>query len=144
MMSFLSSRLAVRTARSMTTRWFASATIPLNMPLDEFRDSVSREQRFQEPVGRSWTVKELRRKSYEDMHKLWYVLYKERNMLLTEKNLSRRKNLKFPQPERWKKVKRSMAAIKVVLGERKREKIAVFREGKVKEEEAMVEEEKAS
>jgi ribosomal protein L29 len=44
-------------------------------------------------------------------------------MLLTEKNLSRRKGLVFPQPERWKKVKRSMAAIKVVLGERKREKL---------------------
>ncbi len=73
-----------------------------------------------------------------------YVLYKERNMLLTEKNLSRRKNLKFPQPERWKKVKRSMAAIKVVLGERKREKIAVFREGKVKEEAMVEEEEQAS
>lgn len=57
-----------------------------------------------------------------------YVLYKERNMLLTEKNLSRRKGLVFPQPERWKKVKRSMAAIKTVLGERKREKIAIHNE----------------
>jgi ribosomal protein L29 len=52
-----------------------------------------------------------------------YVLYKEKNMLLTERNLSRRKGIVFPQPERWKKVKRSMAAIKVVLGERKREKL---------------------
>ena len=49
-------------------------------------------------------------------------------MLLTEKNLSRRKSMVFPQPERWKKVKRSMAAIKVVLGERKREKIAAHKE----------------
>ena len=49
-------------------------------------------------------------------------------MLLTEKNLSRRKGLVFPQPERWKKVKRGMAAIKVVLGERKREKIAALKE----------------
>lgn len=47
-------------------------------------------------------------------------------MLLTEKNLSRRKGIKFPQPERWKKVKRGMASIKVVLGERKRKKIAEF------------------
>lgn len=49
-------------------------------------------------------------------------------MLLTEKNLSRRKGIIFPQPERWKKVKRSMASIKVVLGERKREKIAAHKE----------------
>jgi ribosomal protein L29 len=57
-------------------------------------------------------------------------------MLLTEKNLSRRKNLVFPQPERWKKVKRSMAAIKVVLGERKREKIAAHQEKMMTEREA--------
>jgi ribosomal protein L29 len=57
-------------------------------------------------------------------------------MLLTEKNLSRRKNLVFPQPERWKKVKRSMAAIKVVLGERKREKIAAHQEKMTAEREA--------
>lgn len=44
-------------------------------------------------------------------------------MLLTEKNLCRRIGIFFPQPERWKKVKRSMAAIRTVLGERKRVKV---------------------
>ena len=43
------------------------------MPLDEFRDTVPRKTRDSEPVGRSWSVRELRRKSYQDMHKLWYV-----------------------------------------------------------------------
>jgi large subunit ribosomal protein L47 len=55
-----------------------------------------------------------------------YVLYKERNMLLTELQLSRRRGLVFPQPERMKKVGRSMGAIRQVLGERKRDKIAAF------------------
>lgn len=45
-------------------------------------------------------------------------------MLLTEQQLSRRRQLNFPQPERLYKVKRSMGAIKHVLGERKREKVA--------------------
>ena len=44
-------------------------------------------------------------------------------MLLTEQQLSRRKQIIFPQPERLKKVRKSMGAIRHVLGERKRERI---------------------
>lgn len=94
------------------------------MPLDEFRDPVSRQKRAVEKVGRSWTVKELRLKSFDDLHRLWIVLYKERNMLLTEQQLSRRRNIPFPQPERIKKVRKSMGAIKQVLGERKRDHLS--------------------
>lgn len=47
-------------------------------------------------------------------------------MLLTEQQLSRRRSIMFPQPERMQKVKKSMGAIRQVLGERKREKIAAF------------------
>ena len=47
------------------------ATAATTMPLHEFRDPVPRAQRMQEPVGRQWSVEELRRKSYSDMHKLW-------------------------------------------------------------------------
>jgi hypothetical protein len=52
---------------------FYSTTSILSMPLDEFRDSIPREKRMVEEVGRSWTVDLLQRKSYQDLHKLWYV-----------------------------------------------------------------------
>mmetsp|Transcript_19567 Transcript_19567/g.48729 ORF Transcript_19567/g.48729 Transcript_19567/m.48729 type:complete len:203 (+) Transcript_19567:72-680(+) len=110
-----------------------SSSVPTNKeyapnPLDAFRDPVDRQTRMQESVGRQWSVKELRRKSYEDLHRLWYVLYKEKNMLLTEQQLSRRRQLMFPQPERFQKVQKSMGAIRQVLGERKQKAVAAHLE----------------
>jgi hypothetical protein len=57
-------------------------------------------------------------------------------MLFTELQLSRRSQLKFPQAERIQKVKKSMGAIRHVLGERKREKLAQFALRGVEQEEA--------
>jgi large subunit ribosomal protein L47 len=112
-----------------TKTQFISTASPLRLsPLDAFRDSVDRQTRAKEPVGRPWSVQELRRKSYDDLHKLWYVLYKESNMLLTEQQLSRRRQIIFPQTERVNKVKKSMGAIKQVLGERKLVKLAEHNE----------------
>ena len=51
------------------------------------------------------------------------MLYKEKNMLSTEAHFARRNQAYMVQPERKKKVQKSMAAIKAVLGERKTEKI---------------------
>uniref|UniRef100_A0A6B2LP51 Large ribosomal subunit protein uL29m n=1 Tax=Arcella intermedia TaxID=1963864 RepID=A0A6B2LP51_9EUKA len=71
----------------------------------------------------------MRQKCFEDLHKLWFVLLKEKNMLLTQREEFRttKDPTKWPNPYRLKKVKLSMARIKVVLGERKR----VFEEGKL-------------
>ena len=55
-------------------------------------------------------------------------------MLLTESYISTKNSQFFPQPERKQKVKKSMAAIKTVLGERKREKIAAHQQKKAMEE----------
>ncbi|XP_041976798.1 39S ribosomal protein L47, mitochondrial [Aricia agestis] len=69
-------------------------------------------------VGRAWKLDELRIKSNTDLHKLWYVLLKERNMLLTmEQECYEKMNL-FPNPERIDKVKESMDNIEKVIRER--------------------------
>lgn len=47
-------------------------------------------------------------------------------MLMTEAHLARRNGIFMPQPYRQHKVKKSMGAIKTVLGERKRQKISEF------------------
>ena len=96
-------------------------------------------------TGRAWTVADVRRKvrqagaptttcccrssipssffqSFDDLHKLWFVLYKECNLLLSEREKARRnvRPVLAVDEQRYTKVKRSMAAIKQVLGERQR------------------------
>lgn len=39
-------------------------------------------------LGRPWAIQELREKSWEDLHKLWWVCVKERNRIATT-NLER-------------------------------------------------------
>uniref|UniRef100_A0A8C6XC54 Large ribosomal subunit protein uL29m n=1 Tax=Naja naja TaxID=35670 RepID=A0A8C6XC54_NAJNA len=68
--------------------------------------------------GDSWTVEQLRGKSSDDLHKLWYVLLKERNMLLTLEQESKRQSQKMPSPERLEKVIKSMERMDQVIQER--------------------------
>ena len=103
---------------TVATRGFR-ATAPAR-GLEEFYDSQHR-SKYPEDAGggRAWEAAELRRKSFDDLHKLWFVLYKERNVLLTEKGRARRESLRLKHPERRTAVQKSMARIKQVLAERR-------------------------
>ncbi|KAI6228513.1 39S ribosomal protein L47, mitochondrial [Aphelenchoides besseyi] len=78
----------------------------------------SSEVRLKNRPGRSWSVEELRLKSNSDLHKLWYVLLKERNVLLTMRSIRYLRGMKFPNPERFDKVKESMENLESVIHER--------------------------
>lgn len=74
--------------------------------------------------GRSWHAEELRRKSFDDLHTLWYVLVVERNRLATQKEEARRQGVDWKSytyiQEQMHRTRKSMARIKYVLNERRR------------------------
>lgn len=84
----------------------------------EFFDDEKNWGAMQVKSGRSWTKDELRIKSNGDLHKLWYILLKERNMLLTMEEEAKRLCKLFPSPERLDKVEDSMANLESVVRER--------------------------
>ncbi|RSL38743.1 hypothetical protein CEP53_014612 [Fusarium sp. AF-6] len=74
-----------------------------------------------EEHGRAWTVEELRKKSWEDLHALWWVCCRERNMLATSRAELLRSKLGFGEREldqRDEEVMKTQRAIKHALTER--------------------------
>ncbi|KAJ8431697.1 hypothetical protein Cgig2_022319 [Carnegiea gigantea] len=97
----------------------AAASASVRNPLEEFFEADrSADDDKRVVYGRSWKASELRHKSWDDLHKLWYVLLKEKNMLMTQRQMLNAQNLRFPNPERISKVRKSMCRIKHVLTER--------------------------
>jgi large subunit ribosomal protein L47 len=90
----------------------------VNKKLREFFDDEKNLNEENIKHGRSWTLAELRIKSNIDLHKLWYVLLKERNMLLTMEHEHKAEWKWWPSPERLDKVKESMVNLETVVRER--------------------------
>ncbi|KAI1496556.1 mitochondrial 39-S ribosomal protein L47 (MRP-L47)-domain-containing protein [Biscogniauxia marginata] len=71
--------------------------------------------------GRAWSVEELRHKSWDDLHKLWWVCVKEQNRIATARKEATRMRLNDGQEEiayRLGEVRKTMQAIKHALTER--------------------------
>lgn len=91
-------------------------------PLWEFfhKKQFVRSSEDLEIQGRSWTVQDLRKKSFEDLHALWYVCLKELNKIGREaiiyEDIGSAKIQQCMELE--EKLKNSMLAIRQVLTER--------------------------
>ncbi|KAI8928715.1 mitochondrial 39-S ribosomal protein L47 (MRP-L47)-domain-containing protein [Entophlyctis helioformis] len=102
------------------TRSFSST--PSARGLEDFFDSGSSGWVWTEtelPTGRAWTAAELRNKSFDDLHKLWWVCAKEQNKLYSQVAEARRFQLYFPHKDRLVQVRLTMNRIKMVVWERR-------------------------
>jgi len=73
-------------------------------------------------TGRAWRASELRLKSFEDLHTLWYIVLRERNLLATQSEELRRLGVQSGlrnSPEKMHSCRKTMARIKVVINERR-------------------------
>ncbi|KAF8073694.1 mitochondrial 39-S ribosomal protein L47 (MRP-L47)-domain-containing protein [Lyophyllum atratum] len=86
-------------------------------------DVVESPESMQKQTGRSWQASELRLKSFRDLHTLWYILLRERNLLATQKEEARRMGVTNTEMQvsakRVHHCRKSMARIKAVINERR-------------------------
>ena len=90
------------------------------LDLSEFFETERNRGETKVRVGREWKTDELRLKSNEDLHKLWFILLKEKNMLLTMQHAYQEDYVAMPNPERIDKVEMSMENLEEVVRERNR------------------------
>uniref|UniRef100_A0ACD5XX79 Uncharacterized protein n=1 Tax=Avena sativa TaxID=4498 RepID=A0ACD5XX79_AVESA len=117
---FSSSATAASEGASAAAAAWTSVVRKAQNPLEEFFEveRSTEDDQARPHYGRSWKASELRLKSWDDLQKLWYVLLKEKNMLMSQRQMLNSENMRFPNPERISKVKKSMCRIKHVLTER--------------------------
>lgn len=116
----LTSFLTAKTQSRLTSACSLLHTSSSHRDLMQFFDDKKNWGETEVKVGRAWKIEELRIKSNEDLHKLWFVLLKEKNMLLTMEHACEEEYQVFPNPERIDKVEESMKHIEDVVKERNR------------------------
>lgn len=89
-----------------------------NLGLNEFFDDPENFGKNDITTGCAWTKDLLRRKSAVDLHKLWFVLLKERNMLITQEYYCMDHDEPIQGPDRLDKVAESMSNLRDVIDER--------------------------
>ncbi|KAK4692016.1 large subunit ribosomal protein L47, partial [Phenoliferia sp. Uapishka_3] len=87
------------------------------------KESLEEPDKRTDNSGRSWSSFELRRKSFEELHELWYVCLQERNVLLTQREEARRLRVDLrgftSHGDKLRMIQKSMARTKQVLSERR-------------------------
>lgn len=104
----------------------AGRCINTSQPAADLRNFLDEADPMLAAHGRAWLARELRTKSWDDLHRLWYLCLKERNMCLTQlawaekKQAVTRRSSELPglYLGRYKKAKLTMNRIKQVLSER--------------------------
>ena len=114
--SSCSSLVACKSFPTPTVKGFHSSAHRLG--LEEFFDNPSNFGKEQIKSGCSWSKDLLRRKSAVELHQLWFVLLKERNMLNTQEHYCLDIDKPVPGPDRLDKVAESMSNLRDVIDER--------------------------
>ncbi|KAH6912700.1 mitochondrial 39-S ribosomal protein L47 (MRP-L47)-domain-containing protein [Coprinopsis sp. MPI-PUGE-AT-0042] len=72
--------------------------------------------------GRAWRASELRLKNFQDLHTLWYITLRERNLLASQKEEARRMGIKInlqAQVGMAGACRKTMGRIKAIMNERR-------------------------
>jgi len=80
------------------------------------------DERKRPQTGRAWEAEELRLKSNDDLHKLWYVFLIEKNKLKSDRLIATQMGQEFygDVSHNLMKIRKSMARLLTVVNERKK------------------------